>query len=207
MKQTFVLLLTLMLILTASAAVAQLGEPVQDFTVVNENGTLTALSGLLQTKKAVLLHFFAGWLDEDYSDLPAVQAAYAQYGEDIGFIVVSVEEQETVQSLAAARAQNELTDLPLSLGGLSAFGQFGSAYIPLTVVVNADGTSGFEFDGVLGAEALNACWPCLCGRMGRWRWRQCRRKRNKRRKTIKTKINSAADEETRQSLFMEPSPE
>ncbi|MFR8976831.1 MAG: hypothetical protein ACLVJB_02960 [Christensenellales bacterium] len=36
----------------------------------------------------------------------------------------------------------------------SAFGQFGSAYIPLTVVVNADGTSGFEFDGVLGAEAL-----------------------------------------------------
>ena len=151
MKQTFVLLLTLMLILTASVAVAQLGEPVQDFTVVNENGTLTALSGLLQTKKAVLLHFFAGWLDEDYSDLPAVQAAY---GEDIGFIVVSVEEQETVQSLAAARAQNELTDLPLSLGGLSAFGQFGSAYIPLTVVVNADGTSGFEFDGVLGAEAL-----------------------------------------------------
>ena len=91
MKQTFVLLLTLMLILTASVAVAQLGEPVQDFTVVNENGTLTALSGLLQTKKAVLLHFFAGWLDEDYSDLPAVQAAYAQYGEDIGFIVVSVE--------------------------------------------------------------------------------------------------------------------
>ena len=50
MKQTFVLLLTLMLILTASVAVAQLGEPVQDFTVVNENGTLTALSGLLQTK-------------------------------------------------------------------------------------------------------------------------------------------------------------
>lgn len=44
--------------------------------------------------------------------------------------------------------------MPLSLGGLSAFGQFGSAYIPLTVVVNADGTSGFEFDGVLGAEAL-----------------------------------------------------
>ena len=40
MKQTFVLLLTLMLILTASVAVAQLGEPVQDFTVVNENGTL-----------------------------------------------------------------------------------------------------------------------------------------------------------------------
>lgn len=81
MKQTFVLLLTLMLILTASVAVAQLGRaPCRNFTVVNENGTLTALSGLLQTKKAVLLHFFAGWLDEDYSDLPAVQAAYAQYG-------------------------------------------------------------------------------------------------------------------------------
>lgn len=58
------------------------------------------------------------------------------------------------KALPPARAQNELTDLPLSLGGLSAFGQFGSAYIPLTVVVNADGTSGFEFDGVLGAEAL-----------------------------------------------------
>lgn len=109
MKQTFAMLLTLMLILTVSVAVAQLGEPVQDFTVVNENGTLTALSDLLQTKKAVLLHFFAGWLDEDYSDLPAVQAAYAQYGEDIGFIVVSEEEQETVQSLAA-RAGAERAD-------------------------------------------------------------------------------------------------
>ena len=32
---------------------------------------------------------------------------------------------------------------------------FGELFcIPLTVVVNADGTSGFEFDGVLGAEAL-----------------------------------------------------
>lgn len=174
---------------------------------MNENGTLTALSGLLQTKKAVLRIFLPGWLDEDYSDLPAVQAAYAQYGEDIGFIVVSVEEQETVQSLAAARAQNELTDLPLSLGGLSAFGQFGSAYIPLTVVVNADGTSGFEFDGVLGAEALERVLAVFVRTDGPLAMETCRRKRNKRRKTIKTKINSAADEETRQSLFMEPSPE
>ena len=154
MKRTFALLLTLLLMLTASAVMAQLGEPVRDFTVVNENGTLTTLGGLLQTKKAVVLHFFAGWLDADYSDLPAVQAAYEQYQEDFGFIAVSVEEQDTVQSLAAARVQNRLTDLPLSLGGLNAFAQFGSDYIPFTAVINADGTSGFEFDGVLGAEAL-----------------------------------------------------
>ena len=154
MKRTFALLLTLLLMLTASAAMAQLGEPVRDFTVVNENGTLTTLGDLLQTKKAVVLHFFASWLDADYSDLPSVQAAYTAYKDDIGFIAVSVEEQDTVQSLAAARTQNALTDLPLSLGGLNAFGQFESEYIPFTVVVNADGTSGFEFDGVLGAEAM-----------------------------------------------------
>lgn len=58
MKQTFVLLLTLMLILTASVAVAQLGEPVQDFTVVNENGTLTALQRPAPNEKSSAPAFF-----------------------------------------------------------------------------------------------------------------------------------------------------
>ncbi|MFR5787379.1 MAG: hypothetical protein ACLUHE_09910 [Christensenellales bacterium] len=103
MKQTFVLLLTLMLILTASVAVAQ-QRARAGFHRCERERHADGAQRPAQTKKAVLLHFLRARLDEDYSDLPAVQAAYAQYGEGYRlFIVVSVEEQETVQSLAAAR--------------------------------------------------------------------------------------------------------
>lgn len=60
-ETNIVLLLTLMLILTASVAVAHLGEPGADFTVVNEElARLTALSGLLQTEKSSAPAFFCG---------------------------------------------------------------------------------------------------------------------------------------------------
>ena len=58
--------------------------------------------------------------------------------------------QLVILTLANNRIHKETAGIALHIR----IGQFGSAYIPLTVVVNADGTSGFEFDGVLGAEAL-----------------------------------------------------
>ena len=156
MKQTFALLLTLLLVWTASAALAQLGDPVQDFTVVGSDGSFYMLGEMLKTKKAVYLNFFASWCDPCLMELPTIQAAYAQYGDEIGFIVASVETEDTPAALEQVR--------PLSLGGLNAFSQFQSDYIPLTVMVNADGTIGYIHEGaILDEQELTRILDAFAG--------------------------------------------
>ena len=164
MKQTFALLLTLLLIWTASAAMAQLGDPVQDFTVVGSDGSLYTLSELLKTKKAVYLNFFASWCEPCLMELPTIQAAYAQYGDEIGFIVASVETEDTPAVLEQVRTDTGIDNLPLSLGGLNAFLQFQSDYIPLTVMVNADGTTGYIHEGaILDEQELTRILDAFAG--------------------------------------------
>ena len=164
MKQTFALLLTLLLVWTASAALAQLGDPVQDFTVVGSDGSFYMLGEMLKTKKAVYLNFFASWCDPCLMELPTIQAAYAQYGDEIGFIVASVEMEDTPAALEQVRTETGLDDLPLSLGGLNAFSQFQSDYIPLTVMVNADGTIGYIHEGaILDEQELTRILDAFAG--------------------------------------------
>ena len=54
-------------------------------------------------------------------ELPVVQAMYDQYGEDCGFIVASVEAEDTVSTVEALKQTLGLTTLPMGTGGLDAF--------------------------------------------------------------------------------------
>lgn len=119
MKKWAGLLLAFLLLLgaTASAAV-QLGDRAEDFSIVNSDGTVSTLSLMLAQKKAVYVYFWASWCDMSREELPVVQAMYDQYGEDCGFIVASVEAEDTASTVEALKQTLGLTTLPMGTGGL-----------------------------------------------------------------------------------------
>lgn len=141
MKKGAALLLGLLLLLgaTASAAV-QVGDRAEDFSIVNSDGTIATLSMLRAQKKAVYVYFWASWCDMSREELPVVQAMYDQYGEDYGFIVASVEEEDTVSTVEALKQELGLNTLPMGTGGLNAFLQYEQPGIPFSVLIDADGT-------------------------------------------------------------------
>ena len=104
MKKWAGLLLAFLLLLgaTASAAV-QLGDRAEDFSIVNSDGTVSTLSLMLAQKKAVYVYFWASWCDMSREELLVVQTMYDQYGEDCGFIVASVEAEDTVSTVEALK--------------------------------------------------------------------------------------------------------
>lgn len=104
MKKWAGLLLAFLLLFgaTASAAV-RIGDRAEDFSIVNSDGTVSTLSLMLAQKKAVYVYFWASWCDMSREELPVVQAMYDQYGEDCGFIVVSVEAEDNVSTVEALK--------------------------------------------------------------------------------------------------------
>lgn len=153
MKKWAGLLLAFLLLLgaTASAAV-QIGDRAEDFSIVNSDGTVSTLSLMLAQKKAVCVYFWASWCDMSREELPVVQAMYDQYGEDCGFIVASVEAEDTVSTVEALKQTLGLTTLPMGTGGLDAFLSYEQPGIPFSVLIDADGTVRAMHLGVATAE-------------------------------------------------------
>ena len=80
-------------------------------------------------------------------ELPVVQAMYDQYGEDCGFIVASVEAEDTVSTVEALKQTLGLTTLPMD-----AFLAYEQPGIPFSVLIDADGTVRAMHLGVATAE-------------------------------------------------------
>ena len=117
-------------------------------TLDGENVTLAALS----KDEPVLLYFWASWCDMSREELPVVQAMYDQYGGDCGFIVASVEAEDTVSTVEALKQTLDLTTLPMGTGGLDAFLAYEQPGIPFSVLIDADGTVRAMHLGVATAE-------------------------------------------------------
>jgi peroxiredoxin len=113
-----------------------------DFTLAQLNGnaaseiqelTLSSLRG-----KPTLINFWASWCPPCRRELPALQAAYAKYKDEIGFIAVNVKEDPATVS---AFAEELGLDFPIAL---DPDGQISNvAYevrgLPTTVFVDANG--------------------------------------------------------------------
>lgn len=103
-------------------------------------------------QKAVYVYFWASWCDMSREELPVVQTMYDQYGEDCGFIVASVEAEDTVSTVEALKQTLGLTTLPMGTGGLDAFLTYEQPGIPFSVLIDADGTVRAMHLGVATAE-------------------------------------------------------
>ena len=164
MKKTLIPLLILVLLafsFTAAAAEAPsdgyLGKPLPDFTVETVDGGTFTLSEALKEKEMVLINLWATWCGPCEMEFPYLQEAYAQYQDRVAVIALSIEPNDTPDTLAAYAREHGMT-FPVANGADTGLDEYLNVmYIPTSVVVDRFGNVCMAEDGSqTSAEAFTA---------------------------------------------------
>ena len=151
MKKITGILLILILLLCFGAAAADaaiLGNPFPDFTATDTEGNTFTLSEALKDHEAVLINLWATWCPPCRMEFPHLNKVYEQYGDRVAFIVLSVEENDTMEVIRQFRRKQGLT-LPMGRDeGSGLFAYMRGNAIPVTVVVDRFGNAVFHQAGM-----------------------------------------------------------
>ena len=131
-------------------------SPAPDFTVTDRDGNPVKLSELVG--KPVILNFWASWCGPCKSEMPDLEAAYLQYGEDIHFMMVNATDgsRETVDT-ASSYIDGQGYTFPIYFDTtLEASMKYGASSIPLTYFIDADGNLIARAVGALDAASLQS---------------------------------------------------
>ena len=131
-------------------------SPAPDFTVTDRDGKPVKLSELVG--KPVILNFWASWCGPCKSEMPDLEAAYLQYGEDIHFMMVNATDgsRETVDT-ASSYIDGQGYTFPIYFDTtLEASIKYGASSIPLTYFIDADGNLIARAVGALDAASLQS---------------------------------------------------
>lgn len=100
-------------LLCASPASAEdfafLGKPFPDFTATDTDGNTFTLSGALKDRQAVVINLWATWCGPCRNEFPFLEEAYEKYRDKVAFIALSVEDKDTLETIAAYRSEMKLT--------------------------------------------------------------------------------------------------
>lgn len=91
--------------------------------------------------KPTIINFFATWCPPCRSELPFFDAAYQNYGDRINFIVLDLVDSgdETVENGLEFLSSNGYS-FPLFFDSdFEGYGAYGTGYVPVTVLISADG--------------------------------------------------------------------
>ena len=127
-------------------------ESYTDFTMQDLNGNVLTLSDLVGSP--IILNFWASWCPPCKSEMPDFQEAYSEYGSQIHFVMVSIDD-----TVSAAQGF-------ISASGYSfpvyhdSYGQGASAYgitsIPQTYFINSDGYIELSYAHMISSSELQA---------------------------------------------------
>jgi thiol-disulfide isomerase/thioredoxin len=122
-----------------------------DFDLPALTGPAISLSQF--SGKPVLINFWASWCPPCRSELPALQAAFEQYGHQIGFIAVDV--KESPETVAAFVQEMGLTfPVALDTAGQVSNELYQVRGIPTTIFVDAQGVVSARHVGPLDSAAI-----------------------------------------------------
>ncbi len=128
--------------------------PAPDFVVIDADGNEVALSDFIG--KPVILNLWASWCGPCKMELPDFDDAYAQYGEDIQFLMVNLTDgnRETVEG-AKAFIEEQGFSFPVYFDTeLNAAVAYNASSIPATYFIDADGNIAGYARGAIGADTL-----------------------------------------------------
>ena len=151
------LMMLIMLITALPAAHAapfyQLGDRVADFTVTTWDGQTISLYDMLEEKDVVLINVWATWCGPCRQEIPAMQAAYEQYGDSVGIIAIDAESRDTDEAIAAFVRDTGMT-FPAALDTAGIAYSFGVTAFPTNIIIDRFGTVCYIQAGAMPDEAM-----------------------------------------------------
>ncbi len=125
-----------------------------DFTMTDADGATLTLADF--KGKPVLLNFWASWCGPCASEMPDIQSAWEEHGNDVEFVIVNMTGMngETEQSAKAFLAENNYTFPCYFDANNSAASAFGVSSIPQTYLINAEGNIIGAYMGAMDASVL-----------------------------------------------------
>ena len=166
-KRLFALLLALLLLLCCCAAEeVEETQPAEnaapDFTFYDIDGNAHTLSEF--QGKPVILNFWASWCGPCKSEMPDLEDAYQEYGEEVHFILVNLTDgvNETVSVASEYIAGQGYTfpvyyDIdPEGVNALAGAEAYKVSSIPITYFIDAQGNIVAYASGMMSASRLQS---------------------------------------------------
>jgi thiol-disulfide isomerase/thioredoxin len=125
-----------------------------DITVVNAAGDGVKLSDM--AGKPVVLNFWASWCPPCKSEMPIFDKAYAEYGDEVTFMMVDLVDgaRETVETGAAYVAEQGYTfPVYFDTSGAAA-AAYGVSALPSTLFIDKDGNIVTGARGAINEDTL-----------------------------------------------------
>jgi len=139
---------------TTSSETERAATPAPDFTFYDEAGNGYKLSDF--QGKPVILNFWASWCGPCQMEMPDIENAWQEYGDQIHFLIVDLTDgsQETVEKASAYIKENAYT-FPVyfdsDMEGAYAYGVTG---IPVTYFIDAEGNFVAYYQSAMSASIL-----------------------------------------------------
>jgi len=129
-----------------TSKIYRLGDYMYDFTITDCNGNSYTLSNVLETKKMVVLNFWASWCGPCQSEFPVMEQAYNTYKNEVEIFAISVDSYDTQEAVRGMGL-----DMPAFDGtnGRDVSSHFNISAIPVTVVIDRYGIVSYMHTGAM----------------------------------------------------------
>ena len=125
-----------------------------DFTVLDSEGESRKLSEFFG--RPIVLNFWATWCPPCRSELPGFDAAFAEYGDRVAFLMVDLTDgsRDTVEVVKAFLEENGYAFPVYYDTALDAADTYGVYSIPMTCLIDSGGSIVFSQIGAIREETL-----------------------------------------------------